>query len=202
MNDAKTTVLEEPYDDEEEYDEDGAGPGRGIAIAVVVALVLGVGGYFAGHASAGGPATLAEAVQQAQDGKLACGDTGAAARAPAAGTPDAQGGANQSAFLVRAVCGNGQNGGTGGPQGRGAGQGRFGGGLLGGPGATTGQVESVSGSTLTVQGRQGTVKLKLSPSTVVTTTSKGALSDLKAGQTVAVTGQGTARSVFILPAGQ
>jgi hypothetical protein len=195
MNDA--TVLEEPFD-EEEYDDAGAGPGRGVAIAVVLALLLGVGGYFAGHASAGGgPSTLAEAVQQARDGKLACGATAA----PSA-TPGAQGGApgggDPTAFLVRAACGGDAPGG-GGFQRRGTGgQGR---GLFG-PGATTGQVESVSGSTLTLRGQQGTVKLKLSSSTAVTTTAKGALSDLKPGQTVSVTGQGTARTIFILPAGQ
>jgi hypothetical protein len=88
MSEDKTTLLEDSA-----YEDEYRGPGRWIAIAAGVAVVLGVGGYFAGHASAGGgPSTLAEAVQQAQDGKLACGDTGSSAAAPAAqGSGDASG---------------------------------------------------------------------------------------------------------------
>lgn len=212
MSDAKTNVVDEPYD-EEEYDDDYRGPGRTIAIAAVVAIALGVGGYFAGHASAGGPSTLAEAVQQAQDGKLACGSTGTgssasatpAAGGGAAGAPGAAGGAAPNGdFLVRAICDRSGQGGGFQP---GAGQGRVGGGLLG-PGGVTGQVQSVSGSTLTLTSQQrGTIKLKLSPSVKVTTTSSGSLSDVKKGATVSVSGTGQnnatpATGIFVLPASQ
>jgi hypothetical protein len=214
MSEDRTSVLEEPHDDEE-YDDEYRGPGRAIAIAAVVAIALGVGGYFAGHASAGGgPATLAEAVQQAQDGKLACGDTGGAA-APA-GTPNAAGaaggppgagagGAGGSAFLVRAVCGGQQGQGAGqGPGGNRPGGGGFAGGFGGG---VAGQVQSIDSSTLTLNGRQGTVKLKLSSSTTVRKTSAGSLSDVKPGATVTVTGTGQnnenpATSITVLPASQ
>ncbi len=77
----------------EEYEDDyeGGGATRWV-IAAVVAIVLIGGAFFAGRAMAGsGPATLAEAVQQARAGDLPCGDTGTAA---AAATPpaDANGG--------------------------------------------------------------------------------------------------------------
>jgi cobalamin synthase len=123
MSEDRTTVLEKPAD-EDEYDDEYRGPGRWIAIAAVGAVALGVAGYFAGHASAGsGPTTLAEAVQQAQDGKLACGDTGTAAATPApaqgGGAPPA--GGAPGAFFLRAICdrGGGQTGGTTGATGQG-----------------------------------------------------------------------------------
>jgi hypothetical protein len=194
MSDDKTNVIE----DEEEYDDEYRGPGRAIAIAAVVAVVLGVAGYFAGHASAGGgPSTLAEAVQQAQDGKLACGDTGAAAtpapQGDGVGAP--AGGANGGAFLVRAICDRGQNTGGGGGQGfQGGRRGGFGGG-------TVGQVQSLSGDTLTLQGRQGTIKVKLTSSTTVRKSVSGSLSDVKPGATVTVAGN-PATSITILPASQ
>jgi hypothetical protein len=205
MTEDKTSVLEEPNDDEE-YDDDYRGPGRAIAIAAVVAIALGAIGYFAGHASAGGgPSTLAEAVQQAQAGKLACGDTGGAA-APAqagdTGGPPAGGpGGGGAQFLVRAVCQNG--GAAGGPGGAGGGRPGFGGGL----GGVVGQVQSISGDTLTLQGRQGTVKVKLSSSTTVRKTTGGALSDVKPGATVTVAGTGQnnenpATSITVVPSTQ
>jgi hypothetical protein len=207
MSEDKTTVLEEPHDDEE-YDDDYRGPGRTIAIAAVIAIALGVAGYFAGHASAGGPSTLAEAVQQAQDGKLACGDTGTAA--PAAAGSGAEAGAPPAGgqFFVRAICNPGQGGagggGTGGFQGRGTG-GR--GGFAGGFGGVAGQVQSISGDTLTLAGRQGTVKIKLSSSTTVRKSATGALSDVKPGASVTVAGTGQnnrnpATSITIVPSGQ
>jgi hypothetical protein len=190
MTEDKTSVLEEPHDDEA-YDDDYRGPGRVIAIAAVVAIALGAVGYFAGHASAGsGPSTLAEAVQQAQDGKLACGDTGSAT--PPADNAGARPGGSD--FLVRAVC---QNAGTAGAQaGPGGGRGGFGG--------VVGQVQSISGDTLTLQGRQGTIKVKLSSSTTVRKTTDGALSDVKPGATVTVAGTGQnnenpASSITLVP---
>ena len=205
MNEDSTTVLE----DEDEYvDDDYRGPGRWIAIAAAVAVVLGVAGYFAGHASAGGgPSTLAEAVQQAQDGKLACGDTGSAAATPAAGGGDAAGGppggdaggppagANGGALLLRAVCDRGQNGATGGGQGFQGRRGAFAGGQVG-------QVQSLSGDTLVLQGRQGTtIKVKLTSSTAVRKSATGSLDDIKPGATVTVAGN-PATTVTILPASQ
>jgi hypothetical protein len=206
MSEDKTTVLENSAD-EDEYDDDYRGPGRWIAIAAVVAVVLGVAGYFAGHASAGsGPSTLAEAVQQAQDGKLACGDTGSA---PAAGQDDGAqaggaaaggppGGANGGAFFLRAICDRGGQGAgnAGGANGGGTGFRR------GGFGGQAGQVQSLSGDTLVLQDRQGqTVKVKLTSSTTVRKSDTGSLSDVKPGATVTVTGN-PATSITILPASQ
>ena len=200
MSEDKTTVLEDPVD-ADEYDDDYRGPGRWIAIAAVAAVVLGVAGYFAGHASAGGgPSTLAEAVQQAQDGKLACGDTGAAATPPAQGAADGApptgadgppGGGGT--FFLQAICDRGQSG--GGTNGQGfPGRGGFGG--------QAGQVQSVSGDTLVLQDRQGqTVKVKLTSSTAVRKSTTGALSDVKPGATVTVAGN-PANTITILPATQ
>lgn len=200
MSDASTNVH---LDDDDEYgDDDYRGPGRMIAIAAVIAIALGVGGYFAGHANAKGPTTLAEAVQQAQQGKLACG-TATATATPAAGQPPT--GAQGSAFLLRSVCNRGAtapNGAAGG--GLGGARRGFGGGV----GGVTGTVQSVTGSTLTIQSpRTGTLKLKLSSSTKVSKSSAGSLSDLKPGASVSVsgTGQGNtnpATSIFILPTAQ
>ncbi len=95
--------------------------------------------------------------------------------------------------MVRALCDGG------GQQGAAPGRGRFGG---GGPGF--GQtVVSVKGSTLTLEGPGGNREVQLGPETTVSTTAKGAAADLKAGQSVIVSGQGqgTATSVLILPAG-
>jgi hypothetical protein len=201
MSEDRTTVLEEPHDDEE-YDDDYRGPGRAIAIAAVVAIALGVGGYFAGHASAGGgPATLAEAVQQAQDGELACGDASSAG-APGGGAPEGAGAppGGGGEFLVRAICDRDADGGAGQNGQRGFGR-------RGGFGAVAGQVRSVSGDTLTLDGRQGTIRVKLTSSTTVRKSATGSLDDVKAGDTVTVAGTGQnnqnpATSVTILPSNQ
>jgi hypothetical protein len=205
MSEDRTTVLEDSSD-ADEYDDDYRGPGRWIAIAAVVAVALGVAGYFAGHASAGGgPSTLAEAVQQAQDGKLACGDTGAAATPPAgaaatppagadaAGGPPGAGGANGGAFFLRAICD--RSGATAPDGGQGFPRGGFGGGR-------GGQVQSLNGDTLVLRDRQGqTIRVKLTSSTTVRKSTTGSLSDVKPGATVTVAGN-PATSVTILPATQ
>jgi hypothetical protein len=194
MSEDRTTVLENSGE-EEEYDDDYRGPGRWIAIAAVIAVVLGVAGYFAGHASAGsGPSTLAEAVQQAQDGKLACGDTGAAATPTGFNGPPG-GGANGGAFLVRAICdrGGAAAAGSGNRQGF-AGRGGFGG--------QFGQVESISGDMLSLKDRQGqTIKVKLTSSTAVRESKQGSISDVKPGATVTVAGN-PATTITIVPANQ
>jgi hypothetical protein len=173
--------MDEEY---EEYEESWTGR---IAIAAVVALALIAGAFFAGRAMAdGGPATLAEAVQQAQAGDLPCGDSPAATPSPG-GPPPGNGG-----FMVLTLCDRGAQ------QNTARGRGRAG----GGPGF--GQtVVSVKGSTLTLEGPGGNREVQLGPETTVSTTAKGAAADLKAGQSVIVTaqGQGTATSVLILPAG-
>jgi hypothetical protein len=195
MSEDTTTVLE---DDTEYEDDDYRGPGRWIAITAVVAVVLGVAGYFAGHASAGsGPSTLAEAVQQAQDGKLACGDTGAAAQPPAGQGDAAQAGGappGGGAFFLRAICDRGGQGASGNGGGQGFRRGGFGG--------QAGQVQSLSGDTLVLQDRQGqSIKVKLTSSTTVRKSATGSLSDIKPGSTVTVAGN-PATSITILPATQ
>jgi hypothetical protein len=107
---------------------------------------------------------------------------------------------------VRAICDRGQNAGAG--NGAGAGGG-FGGGRGFGAGGfgLAGQVQSISGNTLTLQGRQGTVKVKLSSSTTVRKSTTGSLSDVKPGATVSVAGTGQnnanpATTITILPTRQ
>jgi hypothetical protein len=183
MSEDKTTVIED-----DEY-EDYRRPGRWLALAAVVAVALGAAGYFAGHASAGGgPATLADAVQRAQDGKLACGDTGSPPQGDArpAGAPGA------GAFFLRAICDRGGQAPAGGGQGF----------RRGGFGGQGGQVQSVSGDTLVLQDRQGqTIQVKLTSSTTIRKSTTGSLSDVKPGATVTVAGN-PATTITILPASQ
>jgi hypothetical protein len=154
-----------------------------IAIAAVAVVIAAAAAFFAGRALAGGgPATLSEAVEQAQAGNLPCGET-------AAGDPG-QGGPPDSGFIVRAVCAQ-----DGAQAPRGAGGGR-------GPGGLTMQVKSVEGSTLTVTGPQGDTTIELGPDTTISRTTAGESADLKAGQNVIVGGgrQGEpASSVVIVP---
>jgi hypothetical protein len=173
---------------EEEYEE--VPLARYLAIAAVVAVVVAAGAFFAGKAAAGGggPSTLAAAVSQARAGKLPCG--AAAAATPAAGArPNAD-------FLVAAVCDrNGQTGF------RGAGGGGFG---FAGPGGAAGTIASIDGSTLTIQGRQGTQKVTLGSATRVRKYATASKADLKTGASVIVSGgqNGAPRTVTVLPASQ
>ena len=172
--------MDEEY---EEYEESWTGR---IAIAAVVALALIAGAFFAGRAMAdGGPATLSEAVQQARAGDLPCGDSIAPAATPGPGGPPPGGGG----FMVMTLCDRGAQPGTAPRRGGGPGFGQT--------------VVSVKGSTLTLEGPGGNREVQLGPETTVSTTAKGAATDLKAGQSVIVVaqGQGTATSVMILPAG-
>jgi hypothetical protein len=183
--------------DYEEYEESWTGR---IAIAAVVALALIGGAFFAGRALAGssGPATLAEAVTQAQAGDLPCGDTGAAAPA---GTPAPQGtrpggGAPGGAgFALRAICQPGT------AQGQGQARGRFGG--AGGLGQT-GRVSAVSADSLTLTGPMGETTVKLDTKTTINKSSKGELTNIKTGDSVLVSGArpdtgSAATSITILP---
>jgi hypothetical protein len=187
----------------EEYEESWTGR---VIIAAVVALALIAGAFFAGKAMAGdsGPATLAEAVQQAQKGSLPCGDTATAAASPAA-TPNADGGPPEGGagggFFLRGICDqNGQAGQTG------QARGRFGGGAGGFAGQT---VTAVSADSITVQGPNGSNTIKLDSSTTVNKTSGASVADIKKGDSVIVAGAGgaggantqgaAARSVTILP---
>jgi hypothetical protein len=167
--------MEDQAQHEVEYQE--VSLGRYALIAAVVAIVVAVGAFFAGKAAAGasGPATLADAVTQARNGKLPCGGNAAA-------TPDAapQAGARANPdFIVQAVCDR-----------NGSQQNRFqppsaGGFAFGGP---TGRITSISGSTLTIQDRQESRKVTLNDSTTVRKLAGGAKGDLKTGQTVIVAG--------------
>ena len=173
-----------------------------IVIVAVVAVVVAAVAFFAGRALAGGggPETLSEAVAQAQAGDLPCGDVpevptpGAEdAGAPPAGAPG--GGQGGTGFLVRAVCA--QDGQTGAP----GGQGRMG---FGGGRGFGQQVKAVDGDKLTLTGPQGDTTVTIGPETTVSKSAAGAVSDLKAGDSVIVTGgrqEGeAATSVLIVPA--
>jgi hypothetical protein len=136
-------------------------------LAGVVCLVVGAGGGFAlGRTTApSGPKTLAEAVQQAQQGKLPRGNL-------------AGGG---GAFRP----GNGQNG-------QGGQGGRLG--ARGGP-SLQGDVTAVNGGVLTVSTGAGSLKVQLDGSTRILEAVPGKRGDLGVGDTVAVRFDPTASNV-------
>ena len=170
-----------------------------IVIVAVVAVVVAAVAFFAGRALAGGgPETLSEAVAQAQAGDLPCGDVPEVPTPgrEAAGAPPAAGaGQGGTGFLVRAVCA--QDGQAGAP----GGQGRMG---FGGGRGFGQEVKSVDGDKLTLTGPQGDTTVTIGPETTVSKSAAGAVSDLKAGDSVIVTGgrqEGeAATSVLIVPA--
>lgn len=178
--------------------------------AVVAAVVLALGGFFAGRATASnGPATLAQAVQQASSGKLPCGSTTGTGGALL--TAICNGGGFGGRFGGTGQGGTGQ-GGTGqggtGQGGTGQGQngaGRGGAGGLFGPGSVTGTITSVSGTTMQVETRAGTITVTLPASAQITTNTAGSAKDLAAGKSVVITattdanGNRTAQRVYVLP---
>ena len=103
----------------ETYEESWTGR---IAIAAVIALALIAGAFFAGRALAGesGPATLAEAVQQARSGELPCGETAEEGAAGGAGAPGSAGEASGTG-QPGAAGGTGRSGGAAGSDGGAAG---------------------------------------------------------------------------------
>jgi len=160
------------------YDRGTPGAGRRtVALAAAVALVVGLaGGFVAGRQTAPkGPATLADAVRLASQGKLPTGTI----------TPG-QGGLGG---LFRGQGGNGQ-GGQGGPFGRGQngnGQNAQGGqpGLFNrGIQAT---VSAVAGDVVTVQTGAGQVQVHIGPDTRIQKAAAGSKADLKPGSRVVVT---------------
>jgi hypothetical protein len=143
-------------------------------------------------AGGGGPATLAEAVEQARAGDLPCGESATPAASPAA-TPGSGGGA-----FLRGICDRGQGQGQNGQP-----PNAQGGGRLGGFGQT-GEVTAIDGDSLTLQGPTGDTTVKLDGSTTINKSAKGAVADIKTGDSVLVSGAGpnsqsAATSVTILP---
>jgi hypothetical protein len=173
-------------------DSPSTGVGRGVVIGGVVgALILAGGAFVAGRAMAAGPATLVDAVAQAQAGTLPCGT--------------ATSGAGQ--FVTR-LCGAAQGGaGQGGAGQGGTGQGGIGQGGFGGRGVA-GSVTAVSAASITVTTRGGSVTVAVPSNVAVSKTVDGSLSDVKVGDTVTVAsttdanGNRTASRITIVPAGQ
>jgi hypothetical protein len=174
-----------------------------LAAAGLAAVVLAVAGYLAGHASAAGPATLADAVTQAQQGKLPCGDTGSVRLGGGNGAGFGGGGASAGGggFFLQRLCGGQGQAGAAGAGGAGRG---FGGGLFG-PGAVNGRITAVRGSKLTIQTRAGALTVTVGSRTAITKTGTGSRSDLKPGLTATVTttatasGRRNATRIFLLP---
>jgi hypothetical protein len=142
------------------YDRGGGrSPWRDRLVAGVLCLVVGAaGGFFLGRATASsGPATLAEAFQLAQEGKLPRGNL----QGPGGG---------------QGFPGAGQGGQTQGGQAQGPG---------GGP-SVQGAITARSGNVLTVSTRAGEVKVQLTGSTEVLKAVAGKAADLAVGDSVSV----------------
>jgi hypothetical protein len=142
------------------YDRGGGrSPWRDRLVAGVLCLVVGAaGGFFLGRATASsGPATLAEAFQLAQEGKLPRGNL----QGPGGG---------------QGFPGGGQGGQTQGGQAQGPG---------GGP-SVQGAITARSGNVLTVSTRAGEVKVQLTGSTEVLKAVAGKAADLAVGDSVSV----------------
>ena len=142
------------------YDRGGGrSPWRDRLVAGVLCLVVGAaGGFFLGRATASsGPATLAEAFQLAQEGKLPRGNL----QGPGGG---------------QGFPGGGQGGQTPGGQAQGPG---------GGP-SVQGDITARSGNVLTVSTRAGELKVQLTGSTEVLKAVAGKAADLAVGDSVSV----------------
>jgi len=142
------------------YDRGGGrSPWRDRLVAGVLCLVVGAaGGFFLGRATASsGPATLAEAFQLAQEGKLPRGNL----QGPGGG---------------QGFPGGGQGGQTQGGQAQGPG---------GGP-SVQGHITARSGNVLTVSTRAGELKVQLTGSTEVLKAVAGKAADLAVGDSVSV----------------
>jgi hypothetical protein len=146
------------------YDRSDSGTRwRDRLLAGAVCLVVGLGGGFAvGRGTApSGPKTLAEAFQQAQQGKLPRGNL----QGPAGG------------------FGQGQNGGQGGNGGQNGQGGAFGG--RGGP-SLQGDITAINGGVLTVSTGAGELKVQLNGSTQIRKAVSAKQGDLGVGDTIAV----------------
>jgi hypothetical protein len=142
----------------------GRSPWRDRLVAGLLCLVVGgAGGFALGRATASsGPATLAEAFQMAQEGKLPRGN-------------QQQGpGGGQGFPGGQAPGGQGQNGQNQGGQGPG-----------GGP-SVQGDITSTDGDVLTISTQAGELKVQLSGSTEIRRAVTGKASDLAVGDTVSV----------------
>jgi hypothetical protein len=142
----------------------GRSPWRDRLVAGLLCLVVGgAGGFALGRATASsGPATLAEAFQMAQEGKLPRGNQ---QQGPGSGQgfPGGQAPGGQSQ--------NGQNQGGQGPG--------------GGP-SVQGDITSTDGDVLTISTQAGELKVQLSGSTEIRRAVTGKASDLAVGDTVSV----------------
>jgi hypothetical protein len=136
----------------------GRSPWRDRLVAGALCLLIGAAGGFAlGRTTASGPATLAEAFQLAQEGKLPRGDL----QGPGGG---------------QGFPGGGQNG---------TGQGPGGQGPAGGP-SVQGEITGVSGDVLTVSTQAGELKVRLTDATAIRRAVTGKAGDLASGDTVSV----------------
>lgn len=138
----------------------GRSPWRDRLVAGLLCLVVGgAGGFALGRATASaGPATLAEAFQLAQEGKLPRGNLQGPGGGQGFPGGQAPGGQNQ------------------GGQGQGPG---------GGP-SVQGDITSTDGDVLTISTQAGELKVQLSGSTEIRRAVTGKASDLAVGDTVSV----------------
>lgn len=151
---------------------------RNLTVSLVVAIAL-MGGFYTGFRYEKSKVPEASASPAAFAGTGGTGGTGTTGRGAGGGTAASPG-----------------PGATGGGGGGFAGRGTF------------GQIESISGNTITIKDAQGNqVKVQLQSSTTITKTVAGSTSDLAQGVNITVSGQRgsdgtvTATSINIVPAG-
>ena len=178
-----------PFGDEVPvYDRGTPGAGRrAIVLAAVVALVVGLGAGFAvGRQTAPkGPATLAQAVQLASEGKLPTGDLSSLRAGGGLGNLFRRG---QGAQRRGGNGGQGQ-GGQAAPGASGQGGNGQGGFLFGGGQSNRGiqaTVSAVSGDVLTLETAAGQLRVRIGPGTRIQKAAKGSRSDIAPGSRVLV----------------